>query len=146
MIPLHRERLDTIRSVIANLVGDDDSGDSLVDENEPIQPLQQPQLEDYTDLNWEPGPIDAGPGKDFSFFSSAKSDIELCFIPCMSIDQTNKPSDDIATLVSICDLKDLFVKELQVLLAQRLLAITKDNSDRVERRVQFGSLSVILCL
>ena len=74
MILLHRERLDTIRSVIANLVGDDDSGDSLVDENEPIQPLQQPQLEDYTDLNWEPDPIDAGPGKDFSFFSSAKSD------------------------------------------------------------------------
>ena len=64
----------------------------------------------------------------------------------MSIDQTNKPSDDIATLVSICNLKDLFVKELQVLLAQRLLVITKDNSDRVERRVQFGSLSVILCL
>ena len=38
------ERPDTIRSIVANLVGDDDSGDSLVDENEPIQPLQQPNL------------------------------------------------------------------------------------------------------
>jgi hypothetical protein len=49
--------------------------------------------------------------------------------------RTNKPSDVISTLVSIYDSKDLFVKELQVLLAQRLLAITKDNSDRVEREV-----------
>ena len=47
---------------MANLVGDDDSGDSLVDENEPIQPLQQVEVEDYTDASWEPEPIDAGPG------------------------------------------------------------------------------------
>ena len=32
--------------------------------------------------------------------------------------RANKPSDVISTLVSIYDLKDLFVKELQVLLAQ----------------------------
>lgn len=54
----------------------------------------------------------------------------------MSIEfRTNKPSDVISTLVSIYDSKDLFVKELQVLLAQRLLAIPKDNLDRVEREV-----------
>jgi hypothetical protein len=58
-----RERPDTIRSIVANLVGDDDSGDSLVDENEPIQPLQNTEVEDYTDPNWDPEPIDAGPGK-----------------------------------------------------------------------------------
>jgi hypothetical protein len=58
-----RERPDTIRSIVANLVGDDDSGDSLVDESEPIQPLQQLEIEDYTDPNWEPEPIDAGPGE-----------------------------------------------------------------------------------
>jgi len=63
---LFRERPDTIRSIVANLVGDDDSGDSLVDENEPIQPLQQPEVEDYMDPNWEPEPIDAGPGICFS--------------------------------------------------------------------------------
>lgn len=32
-----------------------------MDENEPIHPLQQPEAEDYTDPNWEPEPIDAGP-------------------------------------------------------------------------------------
>ena len=58
-----RERPDTIRSIVASLVGDGESGDSLVDENEPIHPLQQPEAEDYTDPNWEPEPIDAGPGK-----------------------------------------------------------------------------------
>jgi anaphase-promoting complex subunit 2 len=57
-----RERPDTIRSIVANLVGDDDTGDALVDENEPVVPLQQPELEDYGDPNWEPEPIDAGPG------------------------------------------------------------------------------------
>lgn len=57
-----RERPDTIRSIVANLVGDDDSGDSLVDENEPIQPLQALETDDYNDPNWDPEPIDAGPG------------------------------------------------------------------------------------
>lgn len=37
-----RDRPDTIRCIVANLVGDDsDGGDALVDENEPIVPLQQ---------------------------------------------------------------------------------------------------------
>ena len=73
--------------------------------------------------------------------------IGLCFVPCMSIEfRTNKPRDVISALVSIYDSKDLFVEELQVLLAQRLLSITKDNSNRVERQVQFGHLSLILSL
>ncbi|KAF8059585.1 hypothetical protein FPV67DRAFT_362380 [Lyophyllum atratum] len=125
-----RERPDTIRSIVANLVGDDESGDALVDENEPIQPLQQPDIEDYSDPNWEPEPIDAGP--DF---------------------RANKPSDVISTLVSIYDSKDLFVKELQVLLAQRLLAITGDDTEEVERerrnieilKIRFGEAALQVC-
>ncbi|KAJ3503214.1 hypothetical protein NLJ89_g8534 [Agrocybe chaxingu] len=125
-----RERPDTIRSIVANLVGDDDSGDSLVDESEPIQPLQQHDFEDYTDPNWEPEPTDADP--EF---------------------RTKRSSDVISTLVSIYDSKDLFIKELQVLLAQRLLMITKDGSDRVERerrnieilKVRFGEAALQVC-
>lgn len=49
--------------------------------------------------------------------------------------RANKPSDVISTLVSIYDSKDLFVKELQVLLAQRLLAIKDDSMDKVEKEV-----------
>jgi anaphase-promoting complex subunit 2 len=47
---------------VASLVVDSESGDSLVDDDGPIQPLQSPQVDDYTDPNWEPEPIDAGPG------------------------------------------------------------------------------------
>ena len=61
-----RERPDTIRCVVASLVADNESGDSLVgdlvDENGTVQPLQQVQVDDYSDLNWEPEPQDAGPG------------------------------------------------------------------------------------
>jgi anaphase-promoting complex subunit 2 len=61
--------------------------------------------------------------------------------------RTNKPNDaSVRLLACIYDSKDLFVKELRVLLAQKLLAIAKDNSDRVEHEVQFGSSSVILSL
>ncbi|EJC98132.1 Cullin [Fomitiporia mediterranea MF3/22] len=118
-----RERPDTIRSIVASLVGE---GGDLVDENEPPQPLQM-QVEDYSDASWEPDPIDAGP--EF---------------------RTNKPSDVISTLVSIYDSKDLFVKELQVLLAQRLLAITDGKFERERRnieilKVRFGEAPLQVC-
>ncbi|KAJ3735886.1 hypothetical protein DFJ43DRAFT_1054769 [Lentinula guzmanii] len=125
-----RERPDTIRCIVSNLVGDDDSGDSLVDESEPIQPLQQYELDDYLDSNWEPEPVDAGP--DF---------------------RANKPSDVISTLVSIYDSRDLFVKELQLLLAQRLLAIIDDDTEKVEKerrnveilKIRFGEAALQIC-
>lgn len=62
ILKFDRERPDTIRCIVSNLVGDDDTGDSLIDENEPIQPLQQTDIDDYSDPNWEPEPVDAGPG------------------------------------------------------------------------------------
>jgi len=71
-----RDRPDTIRCIVSNLVGDDDSGDSLVDESEPIQPLQQQEAEDYSDPNWEPEPMDAGPGRAFVHFTTSHSDCQ----------------------------------------------------------------------
>lgn len=47
--------------------------------------------------------------------------------------RANKPSDVISTLVSIYDSKDLFVKELQTLLAQRLLAVEDGNFEKEVR-------------
>ena len=122
-----RERPDTIRSIVANLVGDDDTGDSLVDENEPIQPLQYAEVEDYTDPHWQPEPIDAGPGKMHNPLLAQRFSHATFFVADF---RTNKPSDVISTLVSIYDSKDLFVKELQVLLAQRLLAIKDGKFDK----------------
>lgn len=54
------ERPDTIRNIVSSLVGE---GGDLLDENEQAVPLQQNQAEDYTEPNWEPEPIDAGPGR-----------------------------------------------------------------------------------
>ncbi|KAH8114497.1 Cullin [Phellopilus nigrolimitatus] len=112
-----RERPDTIRSIVASLVGE---GGDLVDENEPPTPLQMP-VEDYSDPSWEPDPIDAGP--EF---------------------RTNKPSDVISTLVSIYDSKDLFVKELQVLLAQRLLAITDGKFEKERRNIEILKVRFVM--
>ena len=46
-----------------------------MDENEPIVPLQQvmDSVDDYGDPNWEPEPVDAGPGGWF-----------ICFFPLPS--------------------------------------------------------------
>lgn len=96
----------------------------MVDDNEPIQPLQQPEIENYADPEWTPEPIDAGPGKYF---------LSLFFLPKLTSTKdfrASKTSDIISTIVSIYDSKDLFIKELQVLLAQRLLAIKNGNFDR----------------
>ncbi|KAI6044752.1 hypothetical protein EDC04DRAFT_2932165 [Pisolithus marmoratus] len=122
-----RCRPDTIRCIVASLVGDGESGDSLIDDNEPIHPLQQPEVENYADPEWTPEPVDAGP--DF---------------------RANKTSDIISTLVSIYDSKDLFIKELQVLLAQRLLALKDGNLDRERRNVEilkirFGESALQVC-
>ncbi|KAF8133687.1 hypothetical protein EV363DRAFT_1566343 [Boletus edulis] len=122
-----RDRPDAIRCIVASLVGDGESGDSLVDDSEPIQPLQQPEIENYADPEWTPEPIDAGP--DF---------------------RASKTSDIISTIVSIYDSKDLFIKELQVLLAQRLLAIKDGNFDRERRnieilKIRFGESALQVC-
>lgn len=122
-----RDRPDTIRCIVASLVGDGESGDSLIDDNEPIQPLQQPEMENYADPEWTPEPVDAGPNF-----------------------RANKTSDIISTLVSIYDSKDLFIKELQVLLAQRLLALKDGNLDRERRNVEilkirFGESALQVC-
>ncbi|GJJ13406.1 hypothetical protein Clacol_007660 [Clathrus columnatus] len=118
------ERPDTIRNIVASLVGE---GGDLLDEHEQAVPLQQANVEDYSDPNWEPEPIDAGP--DF---------------------RANKPADVLTTLVSIYDSKDLFVKELQVLLAQRLLVIHDGNDDRERKNIEilklrFGDAALQVC-
>ena len=57
---MSRERPDTIRNIVASLVGE---GGDLLDEQEQGVHLQQSHVEDYSEPNWEPEPIDAGPGK-----------------------------------------------------------------------------------
>jgi len=79
-------------------------------------------MENYSDPEWNPEPIDAGP--DF---------------------RASKSSDIISTIVSIYDTKDLFIKELQVLLAQRLLAIKDGNIDREVSRCHSAMIYMHSC-
>ncbi|CAE6344053.1 unnamed protein product [Rhizoctonia solani] len=106
-----------LRCIVSNLVGD---GSDLLEENEqvlPIQALNEP-YEDYSDPQWDPEPNDAEP--DF---------------------RTSKPGDIVSTLVSIYDSRDLFVKELQSMLGQRLLA-----TRNVEiLKLRFGEAALQLC-
>jgi anaphase-promoting complex subunit 2 len=88
------------------------------------------------DPKWDPEPIDAG--SEF---------------------RANKPGDILSTLVSIYDSQDLFVKELQVLFAQRLLSIpiaSSDPNETVERiekerrnieilKLRFGEAVLSVC-
>ena len=100
-------------------------------------PIQQPEIEDLTDANWLPEPIDAGPGVYYLSMVVLFALLGLLLNSLLYAEfKANKPSDVLSTLVSIYDSKDFFVKELQVLLAQRLLAIT-DVSDvaRVDKEV-----------
>lgn len=94
-----------------------------------MQPLQvkDDKFDDYSDPNWAPEPIDAAPGQSSSTrevlppLSCAVADF-----PCagyVAEFRSGKASDIVSTLVSIYDSQDVIVKELQNLLAQKLLAV-----------------------
>lgn len=118
-----RARPDTIRCIVQGMVEED--GDLMNElrggpdnENEEVKQLKEKvddEVEDFTDdgYKWTPTPFDAP--ADYS---------------------RNKTADIIQLLVSIYDTKELFVKELQTLLAQRLLAIKDYAFERELRSVE----------
>lgn len=115
-----RSRQDTIRCIVQGMVEED--GELMNElrggpeaENDEVKELQEKteeEVEDYSDdgYKWVPAPIDAP--ADYS---------------------RNKTADIIQLLVSIYDTKELFVKELQILLAEKLLSI-KDYAFEKELR------------
>lgn len=115
-----RSRQDTIRCIVQGMVEEDSDlmnelrggPESENDEVKEIREKAEEEVEDYTDdgYKWVPTPIDAP--ADYS---------------------RNNTADIIQLLVSIYDTKELFVKELQVLLAEKLLAI-KDYAFEKELR------------
>ena len=130
-----RERPDTIKCIVATLV----EGEELQDENElgaSDGKIDQGNTDDVEDFSgpgsqrWEPEPVDAAPG-DRLFSSSALTSVEF---------RSGKASDIISTLVSIYETRDVIMKELQVLLATRLLAVKDyDAVKEVRRRNPTGT-------
>lgn len=118
-----RSRQDTIRCIVQGMVEED--GDLMNElrggpeaENDEVKELKEKaedEVEDYTDdgYKWTPAPVDAP--ADYT---------------------RNKTADIIQLLVSIYDTKELFVKELQVLLAEKLLSIKDYAFDKELRNVE----------
>lgn len=118
-----RERTDTIRCIISSLLGEVD-GDLAIELSE--EQLTE-EVDDQDDPDWLPDPIDAAP--DYA---------------------KNRASDIIGSLISIYENKDVFVKELQTLLSDRLLAVTDYNIDQELRnlemlKVRFGDGMLSVC-
>ncbi|KAG9012906.1 hypothetical protein FRB94_004716 [Tulasnella sp. JGI-2019a] len=122
-----RERPDTIRTIVQNLI--DPKSEFTAGEDGEVKPLQDTThlADDYGDFGWMPEPAYA----DAAF-------------------RTTRATDIISTLVSIYDSRDIFVKELQVLLAKRLLGIKDQDYDAEIRnleilKLRFGDAPLQVC-
>ncbi|KAK8843503.1 hypothetical protein IAR55_007163 [Kwoniella newhampshirensis] len=121
-----RNRPDTIRGIVAALV----EGEELQDENESAGLIPQSNdetVENFSDPKWEPEPVDAAP--EF---------------------RSGKTSDIVSTLVSIYETREVIIKELQVLLATRLLAVKDYDAVREIRTIEllklrFGENALHVC-
>lgn len=123
-----RSRRDTIRCIVQGMV--DEDGDLLEElrgthtgdeengsvEAKELREKEEEQIEDYTDegYTWTPAPVDAPPD-----YTAAL-----------------RKADIIQLLVSIYDTKEMFVKELQKLMAQRLLRVKNYDVDAELRNIE----------
>ncbi|GAA5869819.1 hypothetical protein JCM3774_000505 [Rhodotorula dairenensis] len=123
-----RSRTDTIRCIVASLI---EEGNPLFVELSSSEAKlvsdSRDEAENYNDPKWTPDPVDAPPNY-----------------------RKSKGADVIQLLVSIYDSKDVFVKELQVLLAQRLLAIRdyaleKESKNLETLKTRFGEQALQGC-
>ncbi|GAA5986672.1 hypothetical protein JCM10908_003852 [Rhodotorula pacifica] len=123
-----RSRTDTIRCIVASLI---EEGNPLFVElsssDAKLVSDSRDEAENFNDPKWTPDPVDAPPNY-----------------------RKSKGADVIQLLVSIYDTKDVFIKELQVLLAQRLLAIRdyaleKETKNLETLKTRFGEQALQGC-
>ncbi|WVQ64090.1 uncharacterized protein L199_002249 [Kwoniella botswanensis] len=123
-----RERSDTTKCIVSALV----EGEELGDENENAGLIRDGaedgmEIEDWSDPKWDPEPVDAAP--EF---------------------RSGKAGDIVSTLVSIYQTREVIVKELQVLLATRLLAVRDYDAVKEIRiiellKLRFGEQALQIC-
>ncbi|KAG4304220.1 hypothetical protein PORY_002401 [Pneumocystis oryctolagi] len=123
-----KNRNDTIKCIMVGLVGDEASelSEELGQAN-PSSVQADDDDDDFDNLNWTPDPIDAAP--DFRKMNN---------------------NDIIKSLVSIYENKDIFVRELQNLLADRLLTVVNYETDKELRnlellKLRFNENSLQMC-
>lgn len=136
-----RDRDDTVKAIVGGLLSDSvdgDEGEPLTASDETLTELAAELIADkgtpsaddgeldWGDMNWVPDPIDAAP--DY---------------------KKSKDSDVIGSLISLFESKDVFVKELQSSLAERLLKKQFDFDQEIavleHLKMRFGHSALQAC-
>ncbi len=133
-----RERDDTVTIVVGGLLADPEdeaaAGDALLELALEMSKSNSLKTEDdadngeldFDDMNWMPDPVDAGPEY-----------------------KKSKNSDVIGSLISLFDSKDVFVKEFQNILGERLLKKEYDFDKEIRvlelLKLRFGEAPLQAC-
>jgi anaphase-promoting complex subunit 2 len=130
-----RDRDDTVKVIVGGLLADStttNTGDTLAELSTELTKVHQHSMRnnkgelDFDDLNWVPDPVDAAP--DY---------------------RKSKSADVIDSLVSLFDSKETFVKEMQTLLADRLIQNRKNYDQEITvlelLKVRFGDSALQAC-
>ncbi|KAE8373324.1 hypothetical protein BDV26DRAFT_70459 [Aspergillus bertholletiae] len=134
-----RDRPDTVKVIVGGLLADPadahgqtGSGDTLVELSAELTKAHQNSMRsdrgelDWDDMNWMPDPVDAAP--DY---------------------RKSKTSDVIGSLISLFDSKEAFVKEMQRMLADRLLQKRTDFDQEMSvlelLKLRFGDNALQAC-
>lgn len=136
-----RDRDDTVKVIVGGLMADptdsdgqpaQSTGDTLGELSAELTKAHQTSLQneggelDWDDMNWIPDPVDAAP--DF---------------------RKSKTADVIGSLISLFESKEAFVKEMQSMLAERLLQRRTDYEQEMSvlelLKVRFGDNALQAC-
>ncbi|KAI9376612.1 hypothetical protein BJX61DRAFT_538695 [Aspergillus egyptiacus] len=135
-----RDREDTVKAIVGGLLADPTDGDgraassseTLVELSAELSKAHQNSLRndsgelDWDDMNWMPDPVDAAP--DY---------------------RKSKSSDVIGSLISLFDSKETFVREMQNMLAERLLQKRADFEQEMSvlelLKLRFGDNALQAC-
>ncbi|GAB1215292.1 hypothetical protein ATERTT37_004478 [Aspergillus terreus] len=135
-----RDRDDTVKVIVSGLLADPadvegtttGTGDTLVELSAELTKAHHSSLRneggelDWDDMNWVPDPVDAAP--DY---------------------RKSKSSDVIGSLISLFESKEMFVKEMQTMLAERLLQKRADFDQEMSvlelLKLRFGDNALQAC-
>ncbi|RLL93264.1 hypothetical protein CFD26_101979 [Aspergillus turcosus] len=136
-----RDRDDTVKVIVGGLLADPSdtdqahlpsTGDTLAELSAELAKAHQNSLRadsgelDWDDMNWMPDPVDAAP--DY---------------------RKSKSSDVIGSLISLFESKETFVREMQIMLAERLLQkraeFEQETSVLELLKVRFGDNALQAC-
>lgn len=147
-----RDRDDTAKIIVGGLLADvtDEPGSTDVLVELAVELNKATEIAgddddgelDWDDMNWVPDPVDAGPGRDIILGPQSLANTSQEY-------KKSKSHDVIGTLISLFDTKDIFVKEFQIILGERLLKpeLNFDKETRILEllKLRFGDSPLQAC-